>query len=219
MSQFIHVAKITISLLWEGFQVTFIVSFVSILLAILLGVFLCLMCLAENKVLRAIGRAYIKIFRCTPFMVQVYLIYYGLPEFGINVSALQTGIIILSMYTAAYIAVILESGIKAIPKGQSEAAYAMGMSRKATLLRIIFPQTISVIIPSLTGQLIQTVKDSSILSVITVVEMTMMTKEAIGLTFDSLNVYIITAVFYWIINLMIEAGSKKVENRYKKHLI
>ena len=147
------------------------------------------------------------------------MIYYGLPEFGINVSAFQTGVIILSMYTAAYVSVILESGIKAIPKGQSEAAYAMGMSKRTTLLRIIFPQTVSIIIPALTGQFIQTVKDSSILSVITVVEMTMMTKEAIGLTFDSLNVYILAALFYWVINLIIELGSKGIEGRYKKHLI
>lgn len=219
MEQFIHVAKVTIPLLWEGFQITFIVSLLSIAFGILLGALLCFMCISDHKVLNGIGRAYIKIFRCTPFMVQVYLIYYGLPEFGINVSALQTGIIILGMYTGAYVSVILESGIKAIPKGQSEAAYAMGMSKRAALLRIIFPQTVSIIIPALTGQFIQTVKDSSILSIITVAEMTMMTKEAIGLTFDSLNVYILAALFYWAINLVIEFGSKGIENKYKKHLI
>jgi ABC-type amino acid transport system permease subunit len=152
-------------------------------------------------------------------MVQVYIIYYGLPALGIDVSAFQTGVIILSMYTSAYLAVILESGIKAIPKGQSEACYAMGMGKLKTLTRILLPQTISIIIPALTGQFVQTVKDSSILSVITVAEMTMMTKEAIGITFSPLIVYILAGLFYWVMNIAIEIVSKGIERKYKKHII
>jgi ABC-type amino acid transport system permease subunit len=117
------------------------------------------------------------------------------------------------MYTAAYVAVTLESGFRAIHKGQYEAAYALGMSRLKTMMRIIFPQTIKIIIPSLTGQFIQTVKDSSILSIITVSEMTMMTKEAIGITFSPLIVYIFAGLLYWALNLVIEFASKNIEKR------
>ena len=108
-------------------------------------------------------------------------------------------------------AVILESGVSAIPKGQFEASYAMGMSRFKTMVRIIFPQTLKIIVPSLTGQFVQTVKDSSILSIITVAEMTMMTKEAIGITFSPLIVYICAGVLYWALNLVIEFASRCIE--------
>ena len=185
MNEFMHVAEIALPLLLQGLGTTAAISVLSILIAMVLGSAVGYMCLSKNKAVELIARAFIKIFRCTPFMVQVYLAYYGLPALGLNVSAFSTGVIILGMYTAAYTAVILESGVSAIPKGQFEASYAMGMSRFKTMVRIIFPQTLKIIVPSLTGQFVQTVKDSSILSIITVAEMTMMTKEAIGIT-DSL---------------------------------
>ena len=207
MDEFMHVAEIALPLLLQGLGTTAAISVLSILIAMVLGSAVGYMCLSKNKAVELIARAFIKIFRCTPFMVQVYLAYYGLPALGLNVSAFSTGVIILGMYTAAYTAVILESGVSAIPKGQFEASYAMGMSRFKTMVRIIFPQTLKIIVPSLTGQFVQTVKDSSILSIITVAEMTMMTKEAIGITFSPLIVYIL----YWALNLVIEFASRCIE--------
>lgn len=170
-------------------------------MAIVIGAVVAYMKISDMVLLKAIAEIYIKIFRNTPFMVQVYLAYYGLPMLGLNVPAFWTGALILGFYTAAYVAVILESGLSSLPKGQSEAAYAIGMSKTKTLLRILLPQTVVVIIPSITGQLVQTVKDSSILSIITVAEMTMMTKEAIGITFSPLIVYICVGLLYWALNL------------------
>lgn len=211
--EFLHVAQIALPLLFQGLGVTIAISVLSILFAMILGAVVGYMCLSEHKGIELIARAFIKIFRCTPFMVQVYLAYYGLPALGISVPAFWTGVIILSMYTAAYVAVTLESGFRAIHKGQYEASYALGMSKLKTMMRIIFPQTIKIIIPSLTGQFIQTVKDSSILSIITVSEMTMMTKEAIGITFSPLIVYIFAGLLYWALNLVIEFASKNIEKR------
>lgn len=159
MDEFMHVAEIALPLLLQGLGTTAAISVLSILIAMVLGSAVGYMCLSKNKSVELIARAFIKIFRCTPFMVQVYLAYYGLPALGLNVSAFSTGVIILGMYTAAYTAVILESGVSAIPKGQFEASYAMGMSRFKTMVRIIFPQTLKIIVPSLTGQFVQTVKD------------------------------------------------------------
>ena len=203
MDEFMHVAEIALPLLLQGLGTTAAISVLSILIAMVLGSAVGYMCLSKNKAVELIARAFIKIFRCTPFMVQVYLAYYGLPALGLNVSAFSTGVIILGMYTAAYTAVILESGVSAIPKGQFEASYAMGMSRFKTMVKII--------VPSLTGQFVQTVKDSSILSIITVAEMTMMTKEAIGITFSPLIVYICAGVLYWALNLVIEFASRCIE--------
>ncbi|MBR1866384.1 MAG: amino acid ABC transporter permease [Lachnospiraceae bacterium] len=216
MQECIHVTRITIPLLLQGVFVTIEISVLAIALAMVLGGVAGYFRISENRVLRGIAGIYIKIFRCTPFMVEVYLAYYGLPMLGIDVSAFWTGVLILGCYTSAYVAVILESGIRALSKGQSEAAYAMGMSKTKTLMRILLPQTISVIIPSLTGQFIQTVKDSSILSIITVAELTMMTKEAIGITFSPLIVYMCAGLFYWAINLVIEFTSKKIEKKNRR---
>ena len=198
-------AEIAFPLLFQGILVTIQISVLAIIMAIVIGAVVAYMKISDMVLLKAIAEIYIKIFRNTPFMVQVYLAYYGLP--------------ILGFYTAAYVAVILESGLSSLPKGQSEAAYAIGMSKTKTLLRILLPQTVVVIIPSITGQLVQTVKDSSILSIITVAEMTMMTKEAIGITFSPLIVYICVGLLYWALNLVIELSSKKIEKSYKRRSI
>ena len=168
MGEFLHVAEIAFPLLFQGILVTIQISVLAIIMAIIIGAVVAYMKISDMVLLKAIAEIYIKIFRNTPFMVQVYLAYYGLPMIGFDVPAFWTGALILGFYTAAYVAVILESGLSSLPKGQSEAAYAIGMSKTKTLLRILLPQTVVVIIPSITGQLVQTVKDSSILSIITV---------------------------------------------------
>ena len=218
MGEFLHVAEIAFPLLFQGILVTIQISVLAIIMAIVIGAVVAYMKISDMVLLKAIAEIYIKIFRNTPFMVQVYLAYYGLPMLGLNVPAFWTGALILGFYTAAYV-VIFESGLSSLPKGQSEAAYAIGMSKTKTLLRILLPQTVVVIIPSITGQLVQTVKDSSILSIITVAEMTMMTKEAIGITFSPLIVYICVGLLYWALNLVIELSSKKIEKSYKRRSI
>ncbi|WP_432649948.1 amino acid ABC transporter permease [Huintestinicola sp.] len=216
MNEFLHVASISLPMLLQGLRLTIEISVLSIVFAFIGGLVVGYMCISPNKIVEGIARIFIKIFRCTPFMVQVYLAYYGLPSLGINVSAFWTGVIILSLYTSAYAAVILESGVKAISKGQYESAAALGMPRLKIMYRIILPQTIRMIVPSLTGQFVQTVKDSSILSIITVAEMTMMTKEAIGITFSPLFVYICAGVLYWALNLVIEFISGRIEKKYNR---
>lgn len=208
-----HIIELSVPLLMQGILTTIEISVLAILLAAVLGGIVGLGYLSENRIIKTIAAVYIKIFRCTPFMVQIYIVYYGLPGLGIKMPAFWTGIIVLGMYTAAYVAVILESGIRSLPKGQNEAAIAMGMPYFMRLRRILLPQTLSMIIPPLTGQFIQTVKDSSILSIITVSELTMMTKEAIGVTFSPIQVYLCTAVFYWVLNLVIEYISKRIERK------
>ena len=213
MMNFLHIASITLPLLLKGLIVTIEISVLGILISLVAGFFINLMCLSKNKIIELIRRIYIKIFRCTPFMVQVYLAYYGLPALGIHISAFYVGVLILGAYYAAYNAVIFESGIRALPKGQEEAAVAIGMNKFQCMTRILLPQTVSVIMPSLTGMFMQTVKDSSILSVITVAEMTMETKEAIGITFSSLFVYILAGLLYWILNIAIENITGKIERQ------
>ena len=117
MAEFTRVAEIAFPMLLQGLGVTVQISVLAVIFSVLLGFVICFMCLSGNKLTEGIARIYIKIFRCTPFMVQVYLIYYGLPSLGIRLSAFWVGTAVLSLYNAAYIAVIFESGIRAIPKG------------------------------------------------------------------------------------------------------
>lgn len=214
MEEFIRIANIALPLLLQGLWTTIEISVLAIVFSVIAGFLISVMCLSENKLIEGIARIYIKIFRCTPFMVQVYIAYYGLPSLGLKTSAFVIGVLIMSAYNAAYIAVIFESGIRSIPKGQREAAEAIGMGYGKTLFRILLPQTFGVIIPPLTSQFMQTVKDTSILSIITVTELTMMTKKAVGITFAPLIVYLLVGGLYWIINLIIELATKRIE---KKH--
>ncbi len=209
----LHIIELTVPLLMQGILTTIEVSALAILFAAIIGFLAGAGHMSSNEIIKKLVAVYIKLFRCTPFMVQIYIVYYGLPTFGVRLPAFWAGAIVLGLYTGAYVAVILESGIKSLPKGQEEAAVAMGMPYFMRLRRILFPQTISIIIPPLTGQFIQTVKDSSVLSVITVSELTMMTKEAIGITFSPIQVYLCTAMFYWILNLVIEYFSKRIERK------
>ena len=209
----LHIIELTIPLLMQGILTTIEISVLAICFAAIVGFFAGVGKLSSNEFVRTLAAIYIKIFRCTPFMVQIYIVYYGLPTFGIHIPAFWAGAIVLGMYTGSYVAVILESGIRSLPKGQEEAAIAMGMPHFMRLWRILFPQTISIIIPPMTGQFIQTVKDSSVLSIITVSELTMMTKEAIGITFSPIQVYLCTAMFYWGLNLVIESISRRIECR------
>lgn len=216
MDNFTHVMGIAVPMLLQGVGYTIIVSVMAICISLVFGFLLGLMCICDNRILNKIARVYIKIFRCTPFMVQVYLAYYVPPTFGIRIPAIAVGVIILSLYTSAYLAIIFESGINSLPKGQREAALAMNIPWFMMVRRILMPQIFGVILPPLTGQFLQTVKDSSILSVITVAELTMMTNKAIGITFSPLSVYLCTGVFYWTINLCIEFISKVCERKVFK---
>ncbi len=209
------IISISFPMLMQGFGVTIEISIFGIIIAIVLGFVIGMLCLSQSTVLRGIARVYIKIFRCTPFMVQVYLAYFGLPALGLKIPALRIGILTLGLYNAAYIGIILESGIRALPKGQTEAAQAIGLSRSKIFFKILFPQTLSVILPPLTGQFLQMVKDSSVLSIVTVAELTMMTQKAVGITFEPVVVYVLTALLYWGLNLIIEFVTKRIERKHR----
>lgn len=208
-----NILEITLPLLLEGLKTTLFISAMAICISILVGGFIGGLYVSSNKLLRGIAYIYIKIFRNTPFMVQVYLVYYGLPALGIGVDAYWTGVIVLALYTGAYVAVILESGLRSVAKGQYEAAMALNIPYATMLRRIILPQIMGVVILPLTSQFIMTVKESSVLSIITIAELTMMTNKVIGITFSPFEVYILAGIMYWAINICIERIAKYFEKK------
>jgi len=208
-----NILEISLPLLLEGLKATLLISAMAICISIFVGGLIGGLYISSNWLLHGIAYLYIKIFRNTPFMVQVYLAYYGLPALGLNVDAYWTGVIVLALYTGAYVAVILESGLRSVEKGQYEAAAALNIPYITMLRRIILPQIMGIVIPPLTSQFIMTVKESSVLSIITIAELTMMTNKAIGITFSPFEVYILAGIMYWAINICIERIAKYFEKK------
>ena len=156
----------------EGLRNTFLISIVSIFLALIVGVIACACRLSRWKILRRISIAYIESIRSTPLLVQIYFFYFGLPTLGILVPELQTGILALTLNSGAYIAEIVRAGIVSVSVGQIEAGMSSGLSYLQRMRFIVLPQALGVTVPPLLGQSIVLVKDSALLSLISILELT-----------------------------------------------
>ncbi|MCF6155709.1 MAG: transporter substrate-binding domain-containing protein [Candidatus Brocadia sp.] len=203
--------------LLKGALVTVGISVLSMMLAIILGLVLVVMRLYGNKWLQMISTAYIEIYRGTPLLIQLYILYYGLPNIGIAMSAFAAAILGLGMNYAAYEAEIYRSGIQAIPRGQTEAALSLGMSRSLTLKRIILPQTFRITIPPMTNDFIALFKDSSLVSVIAITELTKSYSILASASMDFFKLGIITALLYFGMSYPLSLYSRKLEKKLKSH--
>ncbi len=200
--------------LLEGVKITILVSVIALVCSMLLGMVFTLILRTENRILKGIIYVYVKIFRNTPFMIQVYLAYNIPSAFGIHPEAIMIGTVILILYEAAYMTVIYNMGFDAVPKGQEEAAAAFNIPYHIRVRRILLPQVFKIIIPTLTNQLILIVKDSSLLSIITVAELSMQATKCASLTFLPFEVYLIAGILYWILNVIIELLSGKFRKKF-----
>jgi polar amino acid transport system permease protein len=156
---------------------------------------------------------YIWFIRGTPTLIQIFIIYFGLPQFGIRLSPLVAGVIALGVNSGAYVAEIIRSGISAIPQGQTESAKALGIGRRQTMTTIILPQVFRIILPPLTNEAITCLKNTSLLSTITVVELTLYSQILIAATFRPFEFYIATAVIYLVMTTVLSQLSAYLERR------
>ncbi|MDR0876594.1 MAG: amino acid ABC transporter permease [Treponema sp.] len=216
---FSGVLKDVFPLLMRGMVVTVETTLAALIIAIFLGLLVCLIGLSKVKVLRLIARLYIWAIRGTPLLVQTFFVYFGIPQliqsFGFNfrLSPLVAGIITLSLNAGAYIAEIFRGGIQAIDKGQMEAARSLGLSYHHAMFRIILPQAIRVSIPSLVNQFIISLKDTSIISIISLGEIVYEAKIYIGRTMQSFATWSIVALVYLAIITVLSQVSAHVEKR------
>jgi polar amino acid transport system permease protein len=204
--------------LLTGFWHTMYICFFGLILGLLIGAAACAVKMSSYRVLRILANVYIELFRGTPFLVQLFILYFVGPEFGLNLSALTVGILGIGLYGGAYFAEIFRSGILSIPKGQIEAAKALGFSRTAILLRIVIPQMLALILAPLTNQLITLIKDSSILSIITVKELTFTSQSIISETYNYVEVYAVIALLYWVLSTLVSLLTGILEKRLTSHL-
>lgn len=157
---------------------------------------------------------YIEVFRGTPMIVQAVVVYYGsLQMFGLNLSALTAGILIVSINTGAYMAEIIRGGIDSIDRGQTEAAQAIGMSHVKTMVFVILPQAIRNILPATGNELIVNIKDTSVLNVISVTELFFMSKSAAGTYFRYFEVFFVTSVIYLVMTFTVTQLLRMLERK------
>ena len=156
----------------EGLRNTFLISIVSIFLVLMVGTIACAGRLSRWKLVRGVAIAYIESIRSTPLLVQIYFFYFGLPTLGFRIPELQTGILALMLNSGAYMAEIIRAGITSVSTGQIEAGVSSGLSYFQRMRFIILPQALGITVPPLLGQSIVLVKDSALLSLISVMELT-----------------------------------------------
>jgi L-cystine transport system permease protein len=159
---------------------------------------------------------YVSLMRGTPLLVQLFVIYYGLPGIGIEFTPVAAGILALSLNAGAYLSESLRGAITAVPRGQWWASYSLGLGYGATLLHVVLPQALRVAAPAMSNSLISLIKDTSLVSVITMTELMLSTKEVIATTFQPLPLYMAAAAIYWVMSLAFEALQRHAERRLNR---
>ncbi|MBD5475987.1 MAG: amino acid ABC transporter permease [Lachnospiraceae bacterium] len=211
------------SMLIRALGQTILLTGLSLIFAMIIGMIFGLMNVGHNRVLNLIGTIYVDAVRGVPLIVLAYFIYFGIPAgiqsigiTGFRMNALQAGTIALSMNCGAYMAEIIRAGIQSVDRGQMEAGRSLGLSYSAGMALIVVPQAIRTMIPSIINQFIITLKDSSILSVIGFPELVNVGKTIMGNTMKCLETWAIVGIMYMVVIITLSKVSKKIERRVNR---
>jgi L-cystine transport system permease protein len=185
-------------------------------LAIAIGI--ALLRLSKSRIGRAAARGYVSIIRGTPLLVQLFVVFYGLPTIGVVLPPWPSAIIALSLNVGGYASEVVRAAILAVPRGQWEAAYTIGMSNGRAMRRIILPQAARVSVPPLSNTFISLVKDTSLASVILVTELFRQAQQIAAASSEFLVLYIEAAVIYWVICLVLSSGQSALEKRLDRYV-
>lgn len=199
--------------MWQTVQITLF----SLLFGLILGIIFGLMKVSNNKVMQSISNAYIWVIRGTPLLVQIYFVYFGVPmATGLQLNEWQAGIITMSLNAGAYIAEIVRGGIESIDPGQMEAARSLGLPYNKSMSKVVLPQALRTMLPSLINQFIITLKDTSLLSVIGVRELTMNGKIITANNMETIRMWSIVAIYYLVVISILTIIANKVELKVSK---
>lgn len=198
-------------ILIPGLTVTLPLTAISFIIGLLIALLTALVQIAKVPVLRQIARLYVWIIRGTPLLVQLFVVYFGLPSIGILVDAFPAAVIVFSINTGAYASETIRAAIESVPPNQLEAGYCVGMTWGQTMLRIILPQAFRTAFPPLSNTLIGLVKDTSLASNITIVEMMMRTRQIASRTYAHLALYCEVAVIYLLFCTVLTWVQHRVE--------
>lgn len=206
-------------LLKEAIFSTIPLTLISFTLGIILAMFTALARISASRLLQWIARIYVSIIRGTPLLVQLFIIFYGLPTLNINIDPYTAAVIGFSLNVGAYASEIIRASISSIPKGQWEAAYTVGMTYTQALKRIILPQATRVSIPPLSNTFISLVKDTSLASLILVTEMFRKAQEIAASTYEFLIVYCEAGLIYWAICFLLSIVQQMLEKRTERYTL
>jgi len=204
-------------MLKAGLLITIPLSLVSFALGLVLALLTALARLSSNKFLQQIARVYVWVIRGTPLLVQLFIIFYGLPEIGVTLNPLVSSLIGFVLSVGAYNSEIMRAAILSIPKAQWEAAASLGMTRRQTLRRIVLPQAARVSIPPLSNSFISLVKDTSLAAEITVIDLFHVAQEQASVNFDPLLMYSEAALIYLLFCTVLSFGQSKIETRLERY--
>lgn len=193
-------------------------AIISFFFGLILAFFTALARISGIKPLVAVARAYVSLIRGTPLLVQLYIIFYGLPSVGLTIDPIPSAIIGFSLNVGAYSSEVIRAAILSIQKGQWEAAYSLGMTYWQALRRVILPQAARVSIPPLSNSFISLVKDTSLAAAILVPEMFRKAQEIVASTYEPLLLYIEAALIYWMICLLLSIVQDRLETRLERYV-
>lgn len=196
-----------------GAWLTIFVSGVSIVFATVLALVGAIGRLSRNPYLNGVASLYVSLVRGTPLIVQIYFIYLALPQLGIVLDAIPAGIIALSFNYGAYMTEVVRAGIQAIPRGQREAAQALGMNERMVMRRIVLPQAIKIVIPAIGNDFVAMLKDSSLVAILAVEELLFRARLVGQQNFKGVEALIIAAAIYWLLTIAFSYVQQRLERR------
>lgn len=196
----------------HGLWVTVEISFISLIFAVLLGLVFGLMRVSKNQVARNLSLTYVELIRGTPLLVQIFIVYFFIGTV-LDFDRFTAGVVALSVFTGAYVAEIVRAGIQAIPTGQMEAARSLGMTYPKAMRYIILPQALKRTLPPLAGQFINLIKDSSLVSVISITDLTKAGREVVSGSFAPFEVWFTVAALYLLVTGTLSWAIQRLEKR------
>ncbi|MEH6995768.1 amino acid ABC transporter permease [Neobacillus drentensis] len=203
-------------ILLKGLQVTLYIFLIAILLGFLIGLVVALLRLAPLKILNWIAKTYVDAIRGTPFIVQLFFIYFGINSLQvISLNSTTAGIITVAINAGAYFSEIIRAGIQSIDKGQTEAARSIGFTSAQTMRYIVLPQAFRRMLPTITNQSIISLKDTSLLSVIGIADLTQQGQIQASATFEAFKIWLAVGVIYFIIIYLLTLLANFVERRFQ----
>jgi polar amino acid transport system permease protein len=212
-----EILKPYIPLILEGVKNTLLLGILGVSLGVLLGFVAALMKRSKITVFRVIASVYIELTRGTPLMIQLFLIFYGIPQLtGVNIPKLLAAVAALGFNSGAYVAEIIRAGIEAVDKGQTEAAYSLGMNNSMTMRYIVIQQAIKNILPALVNEFITLIKESSVVSVIGLTELTRTSDMIRSVTYRPFEILLVVALIYFTMTFVLSKFMKRVERRLKR---
>ncbi len=207
------------SMLSGAIQYTIPLTLISFIGGIILALLTAMMRLSKSKLIQIPAIIYVSAIRGTPLLVQLFIIFYGLPNVGINIDPFPSAAIAFILNVGAYASEIIRASILSIPKGQWEAAFTIGMTRWTALRRIILPQAARVSVPPLSNSFISLVKDTSLASLVLVAELFRKAQEIAARTYDFLLLYLEAALIYWVICFILSLIQEVLERRLSRHVL